>query len=701
MSGKRQNNQNDADGALTWPFIGAAVVVVIAAISVLLLLSGDPTSRPVGASVASQSTSSLSSSSLSSAELLPVNLPGSILSTGGPLRGFLYTGPNEAVPDNRDQKTMYWWDGVPESMQAKTTRLDQFSNIRLADYTGPEACQSCHKENFDHWMQHPHHKMNMEAIEGNVLGDFSGGPNARIEYRGGVATFYQQDGQYRMRLERDGIARTFHVTRTIGSRFFQYYAGILIDGPTPATVLPEWPAEKLREVDHTLPFGYWLDEQEWVPAVHVGDRGEPPDSQREDPFIYPSRDPYTARCSSCHTTLPAGDWMLRYYSARRLEEYTPHFISFHASDFLADEFPEILPTREQAKVTPTETAYQMLYHTLERVPWKRNTVTLGISCEACHFGCQQHVDDTKQLPKFFPAGEEVLVYDHKQLGDELWDRNSANINFVCARCHSGERPQFAHGMSTWNSTESSDAFRGHCYDLEKAQHAGMQQLTCVHCHNPHQKIGKTWTRTPAQDDATCLACHQQFEAPDQLQAHTHHPVNHEGSRCMNCHMPKVNEGLQDVVRTHTIYNPTEPRMIESNQANACNLCHVDQPINWTLRYLNEWYGKSYSETKIASNYPLREGSAAIGWLHSEHEPTRMVAAGALADADAQWSIPDLIRMLDDPFMLNRQFTQRWLEEMLEVDLAQFGYRHYQEAAERAEPIRRIWQEFGNVKAASR
>ena len=24
---------------------------------------------------------------------------------------------------------------------------------------------------------------------------------------------------------------------------------------------------------------------------------------------------------------------------------------------------------------------------------------------------------------------------------------------------------------------------------------------------------------------------------------------------MNCHMPRINEGLQDVVRTHMIYSP--------------------------------------------------------------------------------------------------------------------------------------------------
>jgi len=40
---------------------------------------------------------------------------------------------------------------------------------------------------------------------------------------------------------------------------------------------------------------------------------------------------------------------------------------------------------------------------------------------------------------------------------------------------------------------------------------------------------------------------------------------------MNCHMPKINEGINSLVRTHTIFSPTNPAMIEANRPNACNL----------------------------------------------------------------------------------------------------------------------------------
>src|SRR5438128_2432708 len=113
---------------------------------------------------------------------------------------------------------------------------------------------------------------------------------------------------------------------------------------------------------------------------------------------------------------------------------------------------------------------------------------------------------------------------------------------------------------------------------------------------------------------------------------------------MNCHMPRINEGLQDVVRTHTIFSPTEPRMIEANQPNACNLCHLKENIDWTLNYLKRWYPTKagpYSEAKLTANYPNRKGPVGLGWLKSPHEPTRLVATETLAKANARWALADI------------------------------------------------------------
>ena len=158
---------------------------------------------------------------------------------------------------------------------------------------------------------------------------------------------------------------------------------------------------------------------------------------------------------------------------------------------------------------------------------------------------------------------------------------------------------------------------------------------------------------------------------------------------MNCHMPRINEGLQEVVRTHTIFSPTNPAMIEANQMNACNQCHVDKSIDWTLTYLRDWYRKTFRETRINASYSDRKQSAAIGWLKSGNEAVRLVAADSLARAEARWALPDLLQALDDPFILNRQFARIGLERMLNVKLSDFGYQFYQTRTERVGPLLKL------------
>jgi predicted CXXCH cytochrome family protein len=231
-------------------------------------------------------------------------------------------------------------------------------------------------------------------------------------------------------------------------------------------------------------------------------------------------------------------------------------------------------------------------------------------------------------------------------------------------------------MSTWNSVEYADAARGSCYS----------KMRCIDCHSPHAALGPKWTRTPDQDDAVCLKCHDQFRPADKRSAHTHHAPGSSGDRCLNCHMPRINEGLQDVVRTHMIFSPTRADMLEANHPNACNLCHTDKAIDWTLDALKGWYGKTYDSAKIARHYKDRSRPVARGWLASDNESVRLVAADAIARTRDPRVVPELLNALDDKFLLNRQFAARGLEEMLGVRPAEVGYRFFMTREERSKPL---------------
>jgi hypothetical protein len=603
----------------------------------------------------------------------------------------LSTGPRDeagggvagAVTGRTTGQARLVWEGLSESDREAGLLAAMLSNIRRADYAGAESCRECHQENFEKWSRHPHRLMNALATDETVAGDFSG--THRMSYLGGEARFTQAGGTRRMTLSRAGVTREYRVTRTIGSRFTQYYAGLLVAGPEAA----EHPA---RTVEHVLPLGWWLDRREWIPVVHIDSEG--PDGQRWDPFAMPSDIAYDSACAVCHTTPTMGDWMLNPNGIIRLGFFAHAPLAFDVQAHLAAERSDLARLLADAPA-PAPARLDLIRHIRDQNA-RQHAVSLGISCEACHNGSAEHVlasDRHKSavLPHFFPVSSNVVV--RAEQPGAVFGRSPAAVNFVCARCHSGHRPHFAGGMATWNSVEYSDAEAGYCYVRKTGRHPELEILSCTHCHDPHEPIGPEWRKTPDEDDASCLQCHRQYEPERDRFRHTRHAGGTAGARCLNCHMPRLNEGMQDVVRTHAISSPTWPSMIEANHPNACNLCHLDRSIDWTITWLSRWYRvdrhASYDQRKLAANYPDRSGPAGLGWLRSPHEPTRLVAVDALARAGAVWALPEMLNALDDPYLLNRQFARIALEQWLGVSLADHGYRFYQSPEERRQPLLKV------------
>jgi predicted CXXCH cytochrome family protein len=596
-------------------------------------------------------------------------------------RGFLSGNPDDPGAAARlprrlaaGRQLTVWWDVLPADGQRSSLPAGQKSNIHPADYIGPQACQQCHPRNYESWSGHPHRWMNAPAGPATVQGDFSG---TAISYRGGKATFSREGDGYVMRLERDGQRRTFRITQTIGWRFFQYYVGKLIEGPEPK-------GHPFYEEDHVLHFGYWLRHKEWVPVVHIGP--EVPDWKRPDPFDPPEAGIYYAEysrsCNYCHTTFPLGDLFGR--RPRQMGEHAPLPLHWSMRPYLEEAHPDVVPA--VAGLGEWESRQNPM------MGWEasRHAVTFGVSCEACHLGAREHAQSGgRVLPRFFPASPHLQV----EAGAAGLDfgRSHANVNWACGRCHTGGRPQFAAGMSTWNSVEYADAMRGSCYS----------QLRCIDCHDPHRPIGPRWSLSADQDDALCLRCHDKLRPGAARLRHTHHPAGSEGARCMNCHMPRINEGVEDVVRTHMIYSPTRADMIEANHPNACNLCHTDQPIDWTLRHLKQWYGATYDERRIAAHYKDRGGPVGAGWLKSDHASVRLVTVEAMTRARDFRSLPQLIDALDDPYLVNRQFASKGLQEMLGMRLADFGYRFYMTEPERRGPLADLRAKVGPVAGPKR
>jgi hypothetical protein len=558
------------------------------------------------------------------------------------------------------QRFGLWWGDVPEEIHAYVRDTGPYSNIEPSDYVGAEKCGSCHAKEYNAWSQHSHRWMNAAATPERVRGDFTG--QTHFRYLGGEGRFWRDGDQFFMAAERGAVQRTFRINRTLGSRYFQYYVGVQIRGPEPA-------GHPRSRVDHVLPFGYWLTKRQWVPTVHIGEqRAEDQDDPQLNPYENGPFTDYDRRCSQCHTTLPLGDWMLR--SPYEAGMYTPAPFSMHLSGYLKRQGRSALA--EQPDRVANAEVDQLLKDLVENHLPAR-ILHLGIECEACHNGGKQHAeaaDPERTPPYFFPASPLIQARLPK---DNPHGRSHANVNWICARCHNGGRPLFPGGISTWNSVEYTDATRGSCYS----------QLRCIDCHEPHRTIGPTWNRSPDQDDAHCLKCHERYKETKARQEHTHHAPRSEGDRCMNCHMPRINEGLDQLVRTHTIFSPTKAAPIEQNGPNACNLCHLEKSIDWTLGYLRDWYGKHYDESRVARHYPLRQQPVGHGWLRHPFQATRLVAVATYGRWKRREDLPVLLDILDDPFLLNRQFGQMAVEAVSGQALEQWDYRFTLSPEERA------------------
>jgi len=580
-----------------------------------------------------------------------------------------------------------WWDGLPSSLLDRSAQTGEQSNIHPSDYAGPETCKECHKRNYESWSSHSHHWMNAQANSSTVKGDFSG--KAGICYRGVRAKFERNGDKFLMRLVRGDEKRTYVINQTVGSRFFQYYVGKQIEGPEPKT-------HSFYSKDHVLQFGYWLSQKEWVPTVHIGT--EVPDEKRPDPISPPASGPYYAEyaagCNYCHTTFPLADMFAR--SSRQMGQNAPFALHWSLRGYLEAAHPEmvnlvssLLDRRDAMRGIPdraavTEDAKDRNIVRNPMTDWEatKYAVTQGISCEACHLGGREHVQSGGKVPpKFFPSSPYLYAEGRERSLD--FGRTHDNVNWACGRCHTGRRPQYAAGMSTWNSVEYDDAMRGSCYS----------ELRCIDCHNPHRTIRQKWSLTADQDDAMCLKCHAKYQ-PEQLRVeHTHHPTGSPGARCMNCHMPRINEGLEGMVRTHMIYSPNRPDMIEANHPNACNLCHVRQTIDWTVGYLTKWYGAKFDKERISEYYSGVAQGVAYEWLTSENPAVRLVGVDSLVRARERQALPQLFDELDDPFLVNRQFAAKGLQELLDTRLSDFGYRFYMTKEERRRPLAELRAKF--------
>lgn len=517
---------------------------------------------------------------------------------------------------------------------------DAYSNIHPQDYVGPERCAECHAEQYRKWQTHPHSRMNLNPTEQSVLGDFSG---VRVEYGDGYVQFDTRGDEYFISLfGHDQLAREYRVTRTVGSQYTQMYIGLQTIGPEP-------PDHQVYHIEGKLPFGYWIRRQLWTPVSYFDSAYEAEStsgSEQMTTLAHVPRDTkWELNCLYCHNT---------YAYQHRL--YFGDVLGFPREDF---RFPEGAASIDKwGALTPDK------------------LVTLGVSCESCHYGGREHVEHGKPV-RYYPTSPELQVTN---ISSATPEHDASLINSICLQCHCANVTLYPNQAGLWNSREAIDLQSGAC----------QQQLKCTDCHDPHPAGRHGGLFSEQKINQKCLECHSSFKADKQRQAHSQHTL--DSVSCVDCHMPRIVQGLDKVVRTHHIDSPTDEVMLSMSAPNACNLCHLDKPITWTVEQLNRgWKTDLEINSKWSSEYG-EQNQLPVGdvWLNHSQPIMKLLAADAFSrSALGPDKVADLLELLNAPYAVNRMFGLLAIERILDRKLTAEEYLPTASVTERAEMVRHL------------
>lgn len=505
---------------------------------------------------------------------------------------------------------------------------------RKNDYVGSTRCSTCHLDHHESWARTFHSTMTQRPEPGRVLGDFTA---LAQHFLGQFATPSTDGSDFWMEIPAgpEGHRRA-KVALLVGSHRYQQYF--------------ERVERKGGFVFRRLPMLWHIGEQRWM---HMSEVFLGPDQSN-----WHSQDAiWNENCIFCHNTGPKPGFV-------NYEEHpTPEFKSFDS------EVGE-----------------------------------LGISCEACHGPGRAHVEamdsPTARYAAHLSPDKDLAIVQPDELPKE-------EATAVCGQCHGQRVPRTLAAVPQWldrgPSFRPGDKLEDHVIPLRADtqlpgnrerielrfwadgtprlsayEYQGVTtsacytegQMHCGSCHTMHQGSVHGNLTEPMRGDAACLQCHQ--EIGRDVRAHTHHEPEGSGSRCMDCHMPRMVYGILQIHRSHKIEIPDPARDAAKARPDACTLCHLDKSLVWAAKQRNELWGLEGAiptERRDKAPVDLADGIAS---LQAGDAVQRVVYAhafarreGPIAPKDKGFLRAHLLVMLNDAYPSLRQMARRSLLQLEE------------------------------------
>jgi len=535
------------------------------------------------------------------------------------------------------------------------------SNVLRADYAGSQACAGCHSTIHRAWQQSPMHRMTRDPERTEIRAPFDGG---RFQFKDDLATFQRHRDQHFIQVQSKAFGdHLYRVTRVIGGRHREDYAGLEVAGTAPGAPII---GDATKEL--VLPVSYVFATRSFRLKGYSVMVGERPGLR--------AGGVWNQTCIACHNTLPQFE---NYWSAAHGPGAPPH------QSVLVDR---LLPAERQLPVaiTDADRMAQALHGEIRllggRAPEDADTrellaraartnraqlqgqhlIEIGVGCEACHGGSREHVEHADRRPSFQPRSDFLAV------GPTTGGPNRAEwINRTCARCHQvlftryaytweGGLRQVTPGGSHINSGEGRDFLLGGC----------ARQMTCTTCHDPHagsDPRALAVLATPA-GNRTCTTCHQQLASAQALRTHAHHDPAGAGGSCVACHMPRKNLGLNyDLTRYHRIGSPSDRLRVEGDRPLECALCHPGAGAGALVEAIERWWGKRYDRNALIRLYgdlraPVLEATVKRGLPHEQ-----AAALAVLGQRQVKTAEVLIAGQLTHEYPLVRYFARRALERL--------------------------------------
>ena len=409
-------------------------------------------------------------------------------------------------------------------------------------FVGSETCGGCHEAEFRSW-QGSHHDLAMAgATEAMVLGDFD---DAEFTAHGVTSRFYRRDGGNFVRTDGpDGELADFRIKYTFGWYPLQQY-------------LVELPRGRLQSL------GLAWDSrpaeaggQKWF-HLYPNEKG----MDHRHPLHWTGRDQnWNYQCAECHSTdLKKG-------------------------------------------------------YDLETDVFQTTWAEIDVACEACHGPGSRHREQADAVA----MGEDTAWDGGKGLVLDLTDRDGGTWSIdaatgtpsrslprkdrtkieLCARCHSRRgqiHGEYQYGAPLGDSHRLSlldehlyhpdGQIKDEVYVYGSFIQSRMYRegVTCTDCHDAHS------LRLKAEGNLVCAQCHDAGRYD--TQAHHHHPAGGPEATCVGCHMPQQLYMVNDERADHSMRVPRPELSLELGTPNACNQCHQDQSVQWSVDAVNQWYGE--------------------------------------------------------------------------------------------------------------